>query len=945
MNVYMKNGRQSLDGDWLLEQCAEEGKTKTAPVPGSIQAAYPFYDGIARYRLSFKDELYHYPNGFVFLAFEKVDFFCEVTMNGQLLGTHTGGEESFSFDVTELIREDNDLTVRVVTPNEKETEGFLLAQTPHRNKVNLGVQPGQSIDTGGILGHVWLNSVPQVCIEDAFINPDPATGEVHLNLKIRSRKKHAQKIGLLVFEYGSDMSAMEGCHEVSLTEGSNNIETTFSVQDYKLWSFKSPTLYTLTITCGEHSYSRRFGFRRFEVKNGFFTLNGERVFLKCSHTGNVFPGGLITTSDMDMLRRDFIYAKTCGFNTIRFMAAMAREEQLDLCDELGLMVYDETMAGWNMEDGPHMEQWYQESLSFMLRRDRNHPCVTICGFLNETKYSRVYETARDSLRMARAIAPNMLFLLGSGRWDGEISTGSVSNPGSERWEALWGSEGTGDRREPRFDAPYASYVPGMGDQHLYPPFPQSVQMDDFLLNLGKGEKPVFLSEYGHGSQNDVVQEYRKFLEHGMDPEGEDASEYRRMAEKLQSAFERYHMESAYSNLEDFLQDTMREHGKLRLRNLDCVRSNPNLCGYNITGLLDHALTGEGLWTYWREFKSGIVDVVRDGWAPLRWGVLLDNTLWSPEKKERVRVFLANEDVLPCGQYFAIFQIRGPKGLMFEKQLEIVLPEDKPLAVPVMEDYLAFDIPGQYEISLQMPAAAPIGGRRSFRVGTPLAARNYTVWTEGMTDEQCKKISGFGLQVRKGIPEEKGLILVGSMEKDSPENRRKRVTMITEAVLRGCNAVYMDGSVFKKGDCNEAFLPLSSKGCCYSFYNWLYHVDGMCRRDGLLSGICEGVLDSEALGPVYPDRIFEDIEETEECDCAMLGCGLPRDGGTYTGLALGAYRLVHGSMVLNAFRILENLGSRYAADRLLLNIVDKYYVEGCLEELPEDARSILGRIAE
>ena len=142
----------------------------------------------------------------------------------------------------------------------------------------------------------------------------------------------------------------------------------------------------------------------------------------------------------------------------------------------------------------------------MLRRDRNHPCVTICGFLNETKYSRVYETARDSLRMARAIAPNMLFLLGSGRWDGEISTGSVSNPGSERWEALWGSEGTGDRREPRFDAPYASYVPGMGDQHLYPPFPQSVQMDDFLLNLGKGEKPVFLSEYGHGSQNDVVQE-------------------------------------------------------------------------------------------------------------------------------------------------------------------------------------------------------------------------------------------------------------------------------------------------------------------------------------------------------------------------------------------------------------------------------------------------------
>lgn len=936
----MTDRTQSLDGLWTIEALGD-GRVKSALVPGSIQEAFPFYDGIARYRLCFPDALKHFPDGSVRLEFEKVDFYAEIHLNGRRLGDHTGGEEAFFFDVTDALQSENELTVRVICPNETETEGFLLNETPHRNKVNLGVWPGQSIDTGGILGHVRLRALPPIRIEDLYVRPNPDTGVVNVHVDIESATPVCEALRLTLYAWGETAPHVVEAMPLDLPAGRTGADVQIKLDDYRLWSVDEPNLYIVETTLAEHSFLRRFGFRRFEVINGYFHLNGRRVFLKCSHTGNVFPGGLITSSSIDLLRRDFLYAKSCGFNTIRFMAAMAREEQLELCDEIGLMVYDETMAGWEMADSPRMQQWYSESLSALLLRDRNHACVTICGLLNETKFGAVYETARDSLPMARALAPDMLLLLSSGRWDGEIGTGSVSNPGSSAWEPQWGLEGSGERRDPRFDAPYASWVPGMGDQHLYPPFPQSVEIDDFLLRFAEDQKPVFLSEYGHGSQNDVVQEYRKFLENGMDVTAEDASYYKQMIDKLQVAFERYHMESAYGFLEDFLQDTMRIHARLRLRNLDCVRANPRFCGYNITGLLDHALTGEGLWTYWREMKPEIVDVLRDGWAGLRWSVLLDTTLWQPGRAARIRVFLCNEDVLDAGEYAVSFRIRGPKGLAWEWEQRLTVP-DGALAVPVAQWQLAFDDPGEYEFSAQMETAAPIGGRRAFCVGEPVYGKG-TLYAVGLTAEERSRMRALGYTVVEGLPSRRALILVGRMDGVDAEERRTVIERITRCVLRGCNAVYLDGIVFKMDDCNEAFLPLQERGCCYSFYNWLYHVDGACKRGGLLSGISDGVLDSAALGAVYPDRLFEDIQGTDECDCAMFGCGLPRDGGTYTGLALGAYPLGSGRMVLNAFRIAENLSTAYAADRLLVNITDRYAVEGELADLPSDAQEILNRM--
>ena len=66
----------------------------------------------------------------------------------------------------------------------------------------------------------------------------------------------------------------------------------------------------------------------------------------------------------------------------------------------------------------------------------------------------------------------------------------------------------------------------------------------------------------------------------------------------------------------FAEDMLRD--RQPLLSFDLIRSNPKICGYNPTGMPGHALTGEGLWTFWREWKPGIADALADGWAPLRW---------------------------------------------------------------------------------------------------------------------------------------------------------------------------------------------------------------------------------------------------------------------------------------------------------------------------------------
>ena len=379
-----------------------------------------------------------FPQGRTLLRFWAVDYTAEVWLNGVRAGSHEGGESPFVLDVTDAIRAGaaNRLAVRVLNPTHEPIDGIVLTETPHRNKA-LPYSAGSAWNQGGIMDSVELLAVPSVYLEDVFARPDWKTGRVRIQASVRNANQDAVPMQLeLSIAPAKTGETLATCSvQQTVPAGASQIDAELQVAQPRLWELNDPYLYRVTArvraadSAAFDEQSVRCGFRDFRVENGAFRLNGRRIYLRCSHTGNCCPIGLELPPDPDFLRRDLLNAKVMGFNAIRFIAGVAKRYQLDLCDEIGLMVYEEAYASWCLADSPKMGQRFDESILGMVRRDRNHPSVTLWGLLNETPDGPIFRHAIGVLPALRQLDDSRLVMLNSGRWD--VHSGRVA--GIELW--------------------------------------------------------------------------------------------------------------------------------------------------------------------------------------------------------------------------------------------------------------------------------------------------------------------------------------------------------------------------------------------------------------------------------------------------------------------------------------------------------------------------------
>jgi beta-glucuronidase len=205
----------------------------------------------------------------------------------------------------------------------------------------------------------------------------------------------------------------DGKNEVKATF--RNFRATVRVPNFKLWSPSSPNLHTVTlrpqhhntstsqhlnITTPQHlNISTRFGIRTVEAKDRQILLNGKPVFLKGvnRHESHIEVGA--ATSDAQMLR-DLQLIKGLGANFIRGAHYQQAPRFLDLCDEMGILVWEESL-GWGngksytmhldkvdeLADPEFVAEQVRQTRE-MVRASFNHPSVILAGFLNECASNR-----------------------------------------------------------------------------------------------------------------------------------------------------------------------------------------------------------------------------------------------------------------------------------------------------------------------------------------------------------------------------------------------------------------------------------------------------------------------------------------------------------------------------------------------------------------------------
>jgi hypothetical protein len=442
----------SLDGTWMLApdpgnvgrdkswwEKPQDG-AKPTPVPWIMQEIFPGYHGVAWYWRDFIPPANPDPSGRYLLRFWQVDYLADVWVNGVHVGAHEGGEDPFVLDVTAAVKpgQSSRVAVRVLNPTNEPIDGIALAQTPRRNKT-YPYSPGSDFNYGGITDSVELLTAPAVRDEDLYVKPDPTTGIVHVKVNLRNagRTQARAKMQFAVSPAASGETLDAVTIERDLPPGDTLVEAEVRVAQPHLWQLNDPFLYRVTarVQADEarsfDEQSTRCGFRDFRFTDGYFRLNGRRIYLKSSHSGADTPVGVRVPYDKDLLRRDILNCKVMGFNMIRFIAGIPQRYQLDLCDEVGLLVYEENFASWCLGESPQMGERFDHSTAAMVRRDRNHPSIVMWGMLNETSGNTVFFRAVRDLSLVRDLDPGRVVMLNSGGFDGYA--GGSEAPGPPQW--------------------------------------------------------------------------------------------------------------------------------------------------------------------------------------------------------------------------------------------------------------------------------------------------------------------------------------------------------------------------------------------------------------------------------------------------------------------------------------------------------------------------------
>ncbi|MCR6672081.1 glycoside hydrolase family 2 protein [Devosia ginsengisoli] len=392
--------RLSLDGVWQFRH--EDGPWREAHVPGPWQAEFSDLvdtSGRAVYKRSFT-----LPDGWaaqeLVLHFGAVSYFCEVLLNGQVVGSHEGA--FLPFDIVlpaEALKAQNEVEVRVTMPSadRRVYPDYPFGEVPHGKISWYG-------RIGGLWQSVSLEARDPRHVDDVVVTAD-MDGKVAVALGF-SAPAAGMVAQLSVLDANGDVVA-----ETSVTAASQ-VSASLAVAGALLWSTDEPNLYSLVVDLGTDTVTTTFGFRTVEARDGQILLNGKPLYMRGALDQDYYPDGIYTPPSLEFLEDQARKAKHLGLNLLRCHIKVPDPRYYEVADRLGLLVWTEVpnVANFTTDSARRM----RETMEGILKRDRNHPSIIAWTLINEDWGTRLVENAehrqwlKDSYDWLKAEDPTRL---------------------------------------------------------------------------------------------------------------------------------------------------------------------------------------------------------------------------------------------------------------------------------------------------------------------------------------------------------------------------------------------------------------------------------------------------------------------------------------------------------------------------------------------------------
>ena len=352
-----------------------DGTTTTVDLPHTWNArdgqdgGNDYWRGPCIYRTHFAAPQFNTASHQVWIQFDGVNASAHVVLNGSPVCNHDGGYSTFRANITELLRDENELTVEV------------------DNSKNDRVYPQKADFTfyGGIYRDVSLMVVSKNHFTlDYFGGPGiritPTVQGADASVQVTTWHDGEGEVSIELLDAAGNTVATGKGPDITLTIFNAHLWN--GVKDPYLYSCKARLVVNGTV---EDETTTRFGVRSFKVdpKKGFF-LNGKSYPLHgvSRHQDRKGLGNAITR---EMHDEDMALIKEIGANTIRLAHYQHDQYFYDLCDEVGMVVWAE--IPYISEHMPNGRENTISQMKELIIQNYNHPCIVCWGVSNEITIS------------------------------------------------------------------------------------------------------------------------------------------------------------------------------------------------------------------------------------------------------------------------------------------------------------------------------------------------------------------------------------------------------------------------------------------------------------------------------------------------------------------------------------------------------------------------------